>query len=170
MSILKEIGMKIVKEPAILDLGGRHVACITYKGNYIGNPALFAELFGKLCGWGFQKQVIGPDTVMIAAYYDDPGVTPPEELTLDVCMSVREDVEGEGEVATKNLPGGKYAVIGLELESPEEYSAAWEKIVEYVASQVLGIDISRASYEFYLNYPEDHPQKHHIVDVCMAVR
>jgi len=162
--------MKNLKEPAIQDLGERHVACVSYKGNYIGNTAVFAELFGKLCGWGFQKQLIGPDTVMIAAYYDDPGVTPPDELTLDVCMSIPDDVQGEGDVTTKTLPGGKYAVMGVELDGPEEYPAAWEKIVEYVASQSLEIDISRASYEVYLNNPEEHPQKHHIVDVCMAVR
>ncbi|NLV25904.1 MAG: GyrI-like domain-containing protein [Methanomicrobiales archaeon] len=162
--------MKILKEPAIQDLGERYVAFVSYKGNYIGNTALFAELFGKLCGWGFQNQVMGPDTVMIAAYYDDMNVTPPDELTLDVCMSIPDHVQGQGEITTKNLPGGKYAVMGLELDGPEEYAAAWEKIVEFVASQDLDIDISRASYEIYLNNPEEHPQKHHIVDICMAVR
>jgi len=162
--------MKIISEPAMKDLADRNVACVSYKGNYIGNTVVFGELFGKLCGWGFQKQLMGPDTVLIAAYYDDPGVTPLDELTLDVCMSIPEGVQGEGEIAKKILPGGKYAVIGLELDGPEEYSAAWEKIVEWVALQGMEIDISRASYEVYLNNPEEHPQKHHIVDVCMAVR
>ncbi|MGV8108094.1 AraC family transcriptional regulator [Methanospirillum sp.] len=162
--------MKILKEPTIQDLEERYVAYVSYQGNYIGNPALFAELFGKLFGWGFQNQLMGPDTVMIAAYYDDPEVTPPDELTLDVCMSISKDVKGEGEIKTKNLPGGKYAVIGLELDGPEEYPASWEKIVEWVASHGLEIDISRASYEVYLNNPEEHPKKHHIVDICMAVR
>jgi AraC family transcriptional regulator len=162
--------MKILTEPALQDLADRIVACVSYKGNYIGNTAVFAELFGKLCGWGFQNQVMRPDTILIAAYYDDPGVTPPDELTLDICMTIPEGVQGEGEVTTKILPGGKYAVMGVELDGPEEYSGAWEKIVEYMTSQGLEIDISRASYEVYLNNPEVHPQKHHIVDICMAVR
>ena len=85
-------------------------------------------------------------------------------------MNIPEDVQEEGEISKKVLPGGKYAVMGLELDGPEEYSAAWEKIVEWVASLGLEIDISRASYEVYLNNPEEHPQKHHIVDICMAVR
>ena len=162
--------MKLLKEPAIQNLAERIVACVSYKGNYIGNTAVFAELFNKLCGWGFQKQLMGPETVLIAAYYDDPNVTPPDELKLDVCMNIPEDVQEEGEISKKVLPGGKYAVMGLELDGPEEYSVAWEKIVEWVASLGLEIDISRASYEVYLNNPEEHPQKHHIVDICMAVR
>jgi len=162
--------MKILKEPAICDLADRTVACVSYKGNYIGNTAVFAELFGKLCGYGFQKQLIGPETVLIAAYYDDIKVTPPDQLTLDVCMTIPEDADGEGEVMKKILPGGTYAVIGVELDGPEEYPASWEKIVEWAATQGLEIDISRASYEVYLNNPEEHPKKHHIVDICMAVR
>ena len=37
--------------------------------------------------------------------YNDPGVTPPDELTLDVCMSIPKDAQGGGEVATKFFPG-----------------------------------------------------------------
>lgn len=60
--------------------------------------------------------------------------------------------------------------MGLELDGPEEYPSAWEKIVEWVALQGPEIDSSLASYEVYLNNPEEHPQKHHIVDICMPVR
>ena len=34
----------------------------------------------------------------------------------------------------------------------------------------LEIDMSRPSYEIYLNNPEEHPEKHHIIDICMSAK
>jgi AraC family transcriptional regulator len=32
------------------------------------------------------------------------------------------------------------------------------------------VDMSRPSYEIYLNNPEEHPEKHHIINICMSVK
>lgn len=164
--------MEILKEPAITEMDERTVAYVSFVGNYLGNAGVFAELFGKLFNWAVprQGQLVGPNTVLLSAYYDDPAVTPPEKLKLEVCMSIAEDVEVEGEVKKKKLPGGKYAVMRAELTGPEEYGPAWEKIVEWLIQNKLEIDMSRASYEVYLNSPEEHPQKHHIIDICMPAK
>lgn len=161
--------MEIISEAEITELEGRNVAYVSFVGNYIGNVEVFQGLFTKLCGWAGPKQLIGPDALFISAYYDDPGVTPPEELKLDVCMSISDDVEVEGDIKKQILPGGKYVVMRAELTGPEEYAPAWEKIVEWLVENKLEIDMSRASYEIYLNSPEEHPQNHHILDICMAV-
>nr|WP_321498077.1 GyrI-like domain-containing protein [uncultured Methanolobus sp.] len=149
----------------------RTVAYVSFVGNYLGNAEVFAGLFGKLYNWAAprQEQLLHPDTVMLSAYYDDPAVTPPDELKLEVCMSIPEDAEVDGEVKKKKLPGGKYVLLGVELTGPEEYAAAWEKIVEWLIRNKLEIDMSRASYEVYLNDPQEHPKGHHIVDICMPV-
>ncbi|WP_135612501.1 GyrI-like domain-containing protein [Methanococcoides sp. AM1] len=161
--------MEIINEPGIAEIEGRTVAYVSFVGNYVGNVEVFAELFGKLGNWAGQKQLMGQDTLFMSAYYDDPGVTPPEELKLDACMTIDDDVEVEGEVKKQKLPGGKYVVMRAELTGAEEYGPAWEKIVEWLMQNNLEIDMSRPSYEIYLNNPEDHPEKHHILDICMAV-
>ncbi len=162
--------MEIINEAKITDLEERTVAYVSFVGNYIGNVEVFEELFTKLCGWAGAKQLMGPDTLFLSAYYDDPGVTPPEELKLDVCMTISDDVEVEGEVKKQKLPGGKYVVMRAELTGTEEYGPAWEKIVEWLIQNNLEIDMSRASYEIYLNSPEEHPESHHILDICMPVK
>ncbi|MCD4821853.1 MAG: GyrI-like domain-containing protein [Methanococcoides sp.] len=161
--------MEIIKEPEITEIEERNVAYVSFVGNYIGNAKVFEELFGKLCGWAGPKQLFGPDTLFMSAYYDDPGVTPPEELKLDVCMTIDDDVEVDGDIKKQKLPGGKYVVMRAELTGTEEYGPAWEKIVEWLIQNNLEIDISRASYEIYLNSPEEHPEKHHILDICIPV-
>jgi len=164
------ISLEIINEAKITELEERNVAYVSFVGNYIGNADVFKGLFTKLLSWAGPKQLMGPDTLLMSAYYDDPGVTPPEELKLDVCMTIADDVEVEGEVKKQKLPGGKYVVMRAELTGTEEYGPAWEKIVEWMIQNSLEIDMSRASYEIYLNSPEEHPQNHHILDICMPVK
>ncbi|MDW7731448.1 MAG: GyrI-like domain-containing protein [Methanolobus sp.] len=162
--------MEIINKPEITEIEERNVAYVSFVGNYLGNAKVFEDLFGKLFNWAGPKHLMGPDTLLMSAYYDDPGVTPPEELKLDVCMTIEDDIEVEGEIQKKKLPGGKYVVMRAELTGPEEYGPAWEKVVEWLIQNNLEIDMSRASYEIYLNSPEEHPEKHHILDICMPVR
>lgn len=152
------------------NLEERHVAYVSFVGNYMGNTQVFKDLFGKLMGFAAPKQLINENTVFLSSYQDDPKTTPPEELRLELCMNVPEDTEVEGEVEKKMLPGGKYAVMHAELKGAEEYSPAWNKIVEWVQENNLEIDMSRPSYEIYLNNPEEHPEKLHIIDICMSVK
>lgn len=168
-NIKEVIHLEIISGPEITDLEETTVAYVSFVGNYVGKPEVFAELFGKLAGWAGPKQLFGPDTRFISAYYDDPGVTPPEELKLNVCMTIDDDVEVDGDIQKQKLPGGKYVVMRAELTGPEEYAPAWIEIVEWIDEKELTIDLSRASYEIYLNDPEQHPENHHILDICMSV-
>ncbi|MDR6223872.1 AraC family transcriptional regulator [Methanococcoides alaskense] len=162
--------MEIVKEPEITELEERTVAYVSFVGNYVGNVEVFAELFGKLGNWAGTKQLMGPETLFLSAYYNDPAVTPPEDLRLDACMTIGDDVEVEGEIRKQKLPGGKFVLMRAELTGAEEYTAAWEKIVGWLVQNGLEIDMSRGvSYEIYLNDPEEHPEKYHIIDICMPI-
>lgn len=162
--------MEILNQPEIKGIEERNVAYVSFVGNYLGNTEVFKDLFNKLLGWAGPKQLIGQDTILMSAYYDDPSVTPPEELQLDVCMTIKDDIEVKGEIKKKKLPGGKYVVMRAELTGAEEYGPAWEKVVEWMIQNNLEIDMSRASYEIYLNSPEEHSEKHHILDICMPVK
>jgi AraC family transcriptional regulator len=162
--------LEILNQPEIKGIEERNVAYVSFVGNYLGNAEVFKDLFNKLLGWAGPKQLIGQDTILMSAYYDDPSVTSPEELQLDVCMTIKDDIEVKGEIKKKKLPGGKYVVMRAELTGAEEYGPAWEKVVEWMIQNNLEIDMSRASYEIYLNGPEEHSEKHHILDICMPVK
>jgi AraC family transcriptional regulator len=47
--------------------------------------------------------------------------------------------------------------------------ALWNSIVTW-AEKNHPADLSRPSYQVYLNNPEQHPQKHQIVDICLSVQ
>lgn len=157
-------------EPEIRELTERQVAFVSFTGNYMGNPQIFADLFDKLCGWAGPKGLITQSTVFLSSYQDDPNITPPDELKLELCMSIPPDTEVGGDVQKKVLPGGKYSVMNAELTGPEEYGPAWNAVVEWIEKNNFEIDMSRPSYEIYLNNPEEHPEKHHIIDICMSIK
>jgi len=158
------------KEIKIEQLEDKNVALVSFVGNYIGNSEVFKGLFEKLCGWAGPKGLLTPQVEFLAAYQDDPNTTPPEELKLEICMVVPEDTEVEGEIQKKTLPGGKYITMEAELNGPEEYGPAWNKVVEWMKEKNEEIDMSRPSYELYLNEPDKHPEKHHILNICMAAK
>jgi len=162
--------MEIINEPELKELDSQTVAYVSFVGNYMGNSQVFKELFDKLCGWAGPKQLIGPDTIFLSSYQDDPNITPPDKMRLEVCMTIKDDVEVEGDTNKKQLPGGKYVVMRAELTGAEEYGPAWNKVVEWVNQNNHEIDMTRPSYEIYLNNPEEHPEKHHILDICMSVK
>jgi AraC family transcriptional regulator len=162
--------MKVKNEPEIKELNERTVAFVSFVGNYMGNSEVFAGLFGKLCGWAGPKGLMEAGSVFLSSYQQDPKITPPEEMKVEVCMEVPKDTEVEGEIQKQILPGGKYVVIRVELTGPEEYGPAWMKVVEWMKENNQEIDMSRPSYEIYLNEPDKHPEKHHILDICMGAK
>ena len=158
------------EQPEIKNLSERLVACVSFVGNYIGNTALFAELFGKLGKWAGSKGLITPESVFLSSYQGDPRFDPPEELSLDVCMSIPDGIEVEGEIQKKVLPGGLNAVMHAELTGAEEYGPVWETLCKWTDENNYEIDMSRPGYEIYLNNPEEHPEKLNIIDICLPLK
>ena len=156
--------------PVIQELMDRQVAFVSYTGNYIGNAQVFTDLFNKLGNWAGPKGLISKESVFLSSYQDDPESTPLDELKLDVCLSIPENTDVDGEIRKKILPGGFYAVMHAELSETEDFGAVWQALGKWVEDNNFSIDMSRPSYEIYQNNPEEHPQRLHIVGICMSVK
>jgi AraC family transcriptional regulator len=136
----------------------------------VGDVHVFARLFNKLGSWAGPGGLISPESVFLSSYENDPRTTPPEELRLDVCMGIPEGTDVGDEIQKKLLPGGPYAVMHAELTNAKEYETAWNALVDWAEYSGYEVDVSRPSYEVYLNNPEEHPEKHHLLDICLSVR
>ena len=154
----------------IKNLPQMNVAYVRNIGNYINNPELFAQMFSKLCEWAGPKNLMGPETVFLAVYYEDPQKTDPEKLKLDMCMTISEDIEVEGDIQKQILPAGKFAVARFELKNSKEYGDAWLEVYSKWLPQSGEQPDERPCYEIYRNNPEEHPEKLHIVDICVPLK
>ena len=65
-----------------------HVAYLRHVGPYAGDNALFGRLFGQLFSWAGPRGLVGPDTMVLSIYQDDPDITEEERLRVDVALTV----------------------------------------------------------------------------------
>ena len=60
----------------------------------------------------------------MALYWDDPNVTPPEQLKADVALSVPDDTEVDGDVQLQTIPAGDYAMYACRVEN-NDFATPW---------------------------------------------
>jgi AraC family transcriptional regulator len=154
----------------VREIENMHVAYVRHIGPYQGDMQVFETLFSTLMKWAGPRDLLARKKAeFLSAYYDSPEITENEKLRLDVCLTVPEDVQGEGEVDTMDLPGGKYAVAHFELKA-DEYEGAWNFVFGTWLPESGYQPDDRPSYEFYRNDPSQHPEGKHIVDIAIPVR
>jgi AraC family transcriptional regulator len=85
----------------------RRVAFIRHTGPYRKVEGAFKRLFA----WAGRHRLMRGDTVVLGLCWDDPEVCPEDKLRFDCCITVPEEVEGEGEIGTQTIAGGEYALV-----------------------------------------------------------
>ncbi|HUT86842.1 MAG TPA: GyrI-like domain-containing protein [Candidatus Heimdallarchaeota archaeon] len=153
----------------VKQLPERNVACVRHIGPY---PQI-GEAIERIFAWAGKKGLIRfPETQVLAVYYDDPSEMDAEKLRSDACITVPQGTNGEGEVKTLKIPGGLFAVAHVEIDQ-SQYGDAWDRLLgEWIPESEYETDYpsDRLCYELYLNDPDEHPEKKHIVDICEPVR
>ena len=146
------------------------IAYVRHIGAYQSDGQLFEQLFNRLMQWAGPRNLLRfPETEMYSIYYDDPEITDDEKLRVDVCITVPEGTEASGEVGISTLPGGKYGVGHFEV-TEQEYGQAWKVMFGDWLPQSGYQPDDRPSFEHYLNNPEEHPEKKHIVDIYIPIK
>lgn len=135
---------------------------------HIGAFDKIGEAFDKLMKWAYPRGLVSAQPLMAAVYLDDPDITPVEKLQSDACLVVDHDVKVEGEIGMYTLNAGKYGVGRFEI-AMNEFSDAWHAICGLVEENGCQT-IDGHYYELYLNDPNKHPEKKHIVDICVPVK
>ena len=151
----------------VKELPERFVACIRHVGPY---PEI-CKAIEKIFQWAGPKGLIQfPKTEVLAVYHDNPEEVAAVELRSDACITVPEGTIADGDVKTMKIPGGTFAAAHVEIDQ-SEYGEAWDKLIgEWIPGNGCTPDCERLCYELYLNNPEEHPEKKHIVDICEPVK
>lgn len=154
-------------EAEVRELPEHHVACIRHIGPY----NQIGQAIEKILAWAGPKGLIQfPETQLMAVYHDNPEEVAVSELRSDACLTVPKGTEGDGDVKTMEIPGGPFAVAHVEIDVTE-FGDAWDKLVgEWMPQQGVEPDAARMCYELYLNDPDQHPEKKHIVEICEPIK
>ncbi|MCX7923164.1 MAG: AraC family transcriptional regulator [Clostridia bacterium] len=146
------------------------VAYVRHIGPYKGDSTLFSKLFDKLFKWAGARDLIHfPETQTLTLYHDSPEITEEDKLRISVCLTVPEDTEVDGEIGKMTIPGGKYAIGHFELNE-DQYQDAWASMYGKWLPESGYQPDDGACFEMYLNAPEEHPEKKHIVDIYVPIK
>ena len=85
-----------------------HVACVRHVGPYDE----VAGAWKTLMKWGWSK-VMFRKAETFGLCWDDPDVTPPEQVRYDACMTVARDTKTGKGVELREMAGGTFAVALL---------------------------------------------------------
>ena len=146
------------------------VAYVRHVGPYKGDARLFEQLYGKLMSWAGPRGLLSrKDMVCMNVYHDDPEVTDESKLRVSACLSVPPETEVSGEVGKMEIEAGRYAIAHFEL-ADDEFQDAWNYVYgEWLPKSGYQPD-DRPCFERCLNDPAAHPQKKHVVDICVPVK
>ncbi len=136
---------------------------------HIGAFNQIGEAYGKLFEWAYPRGLYTPNVSKSATVtHDDPSVTELEKIRQSACIIIEEDVKVDGEIGKLTIPGGKYAVGHFELGFTD-FEKAWNSMCNwFVESSFQQGD--GCTYELYHNDYTTHPEKKHIVDICIPVK
>ena len=150
-----------------------HIAYVRHRGQY--NPhdkALFQGLFSKLMNWAVPRNLFTPPETKAMTVYSSghPDITASNNLCVDACISIKEDIIVDGEVGKRVISGGQYAVVSLTDATLDECGQAWDKIFNHWLPESGYQPGDGGYYCNHLNDPEQHPQKLHHVEMYLPVK
>ncbi len=156
----------LIMKVEIKDLQEMNVAYVRHVGSY----NQIGQAFGKLMRWAGPRGLFArPGTQLLCVYHDSPDITEEEKLRSSVCITIPEDMPVKGEIGKMKVAGGKYALCRFEI-STDQFSQAWkESMSEWLPSSGYICD-DRLPFELYHNDAREHPEKKHILDICIPVR
>ncbi len=134
-----------------MDVSIRHmdktqVAFIRHTGPY----AECGPVWEALCGWAGPKGKITADTRFIGICYDDPSITAPENIRMDVCLTASEDTAPEGRVGVQEI-GGFDCAFRLHKGPYDGLEKAYAEIFGKWLPQSGREAMDGPSFEVYLN-------------------
>ncbi len=145
------------------------VAYVRHVGPYKGNSVLFEKLIGRICSWAGSRELLKPDTKLIALYHDNPEVTDENKLRVSICLTMPDNVKVDSEIGKMKIDGGVYVTAHFEI-NPDEYERAWDWVYGSWLPESGYQPDDKPCFELYGPDPKDHPQGKHIFDICVPVK
>ncbi len=162
--------MDLAYHVEIFELEAMPVMYLRHVGTYAGLAKKFHPMMGKLFAYAQKKNLLSESTKLIAVYHDNPNITADEKRRTSVCLTIPDGVKVDAAFGQMALPAGKYAIGHFSLDNGEQHSAAWQVMFgEWLPKSGYQPEDGPV-FEAYLNDPNTHPQKKHLIDIYLPIR
>lgn len=147
------------------------LAYVEYKGDFENNPGIYDTQLNRLLKWAVPSGLwnFPGKTELIIIYPDDPHTTPKNEQRMLMSITVPAGTKIPPDYKSMVIPAGEYAVGRFEI-SAGEFGAAWNYMYSNFIPRSGVTPSGGLSFEIKRNDSDTHPQKKHIVDICIPVK
>ena len=152
--------------PVVLEtLSPVRCASVAHKGSYMQINQAMGRLFTELAA----QKIIASDQKMIATFFDDPDLTPVEELRSRACSPVADDVALGPPLDEAILRGGLYA--RLRYKGPyADMKGAYRWLLGVWLPQSAYEPDDAPVFEAYLNSPQHAPLPELLTDIHLPLK
>lgn len=140
------------------------VATVPHVGPYNRIGQAFARL-GEIAG---RSGLIGPGSMMLAIYHDDPETTAEDELRSEAAVSVPRDLDLPGSLDERRIPAGRYAHT-THVGAYEELGDVWARFMGQWLPESGHRFGDGVAYEVYHNTPGEVPKEELRTDLYMPL-
>jgi len=168
---LKRSGkMDLVYNVEIAQVEEMPVMYLRHVGTYAGLAKKFHPMMGKLFTYAQKNNLLSENTKLIAVYHDNPNITADEKRRTSVCLTIPSGIKVDAAFGQMTLEAGKYAIGHFSLDNGEQHSAAWQVMFgEWLPKSGYQPEDGPV-FEAYLNDPNTHPQKKHLIDIYLPIK
>lgn len=163
-SFITDTGMAYQVE--VKQVPAMKVIYLRHRGAYKENAELFKGLFNQLFQWAHERGLMSEETKWLTLFHDNLDLTEEDKLRISLCMAVSEEVEAEGEIGSRIIAEGKYAV-GRFLLKDDQYQEAWDAMYGHWLPGSGYQPDDRLSFE---HYPENLLETSRKVEIYIPVK
>jgi AraC family transcriptional regulator len=128
----------------------------------------FGKMFEQLFSWASPRNLINfPEAKALTVYRSNANLS--GMLQADVCLSVPDEIVGEGLIGNTKISGGLYAVFHKEAPISECFKT-WNYIYEVWFEENGYQPDNRNFFLSHLNDPKLHPENFHIIDIYIPIK
>ncbi len=140
------------------------VACKRHTGPYEETKGVWEELVA----WAAPKGILGPETIFLGVCYDNPQITPADQIRYDACVSLDEHQQAVGDVNEMEVGGRSYAVATH--KGPYSSLGSVYDYIYHVWAGKSGKTLeSGPCIEIYKNDPQDTAPEDLLTDVYVPL-
>lgn len=148
----------------IQDLEELHIAALEYVGEYEGNDNIVDKMLYEILKWAVPAKIFNfPKKTKLISIYPQSQ----EEKRLIFGITIEKTVTPPEHIKKVRIDSGKYAVARVEVES-HEFQQAWKLLYRWISENGY-IPQQKPPYEIQHNDSCKHPERKHIVDICVPI-
>ncbi|GJM41315.1 MAG: hypothetical protein DHS20C20_15970 [Ardenticatenaceae bacterium] len=116
---------------------------VAFVRNYGPYETVDLTQFDRLVNWADTNGHYTGDNLLLGVGHDDPNITPTEKVRFDICLSVPDPFQPDGNIGFQQVPGGHFATMSyigpLDATFTQVYHIFFQQLIQIKNIEIIGL-------------------------------